>query len=184
MKVWSYFRYRGRGGDNYFYFRNSINNNNVFYYILDNKKLFSSTEDTRKKFSNPNDKFLHLKNLEDISNICIDVVLLIGTLQYLSEKDLAILLSKLGHINDIIVARTPITLRKRETVQIARILYEQRIKLEQVQIYLRSRRALKKEFNYFGFKLGNSGFPLPYFLSTEHGEIPSYYQMMHFYRQS
>jgi putative methyltransferase (TIGR04325 family) len=174
----------GGGGDNYFYFRNSIKNNNIIYYILDSKKLFSSAEDTRKKYSKPNDKFLHLEHLEEISNVRIDIVLLIGTLQYLSEKELSVLLSNLRHVNDIIVARTPITTHKRETMQIARIPVGQKIKLEKVQIYLRSRRALKKEFNYFGFKLRNSGLPLPYSLSTEQGEVLSYYQMVHFYRDS
>jgi putative methyltransferase (TIGR04325 family) len=174
----------GGGGDNYFTFRKSIKNQFINFYISDNKHLFHSTQVTRNKYSNPNDKFFHVTNLEDISQLNIDITFIIGTLQYLSKKELISVLHKLSKVNHLIIARTPMTCRYKESVQIAQVPFGEQIKLQKVQVYLRSRRELKKLFNSFGFKVKSSGLPIPYFLDTEGGDVPSFYQMIHFYRQN
>lgn len=174
----------GGGGDNYFTFRKNIKNQFINFYVSDNKHLFHSTEVTRNKYSNPNDKFFHVTNLEDISQLNIDITFIIGTLQYLSEKELTSVLHKLNKVDHIFIARTPITWRYKESVQIAQVPVGEQIKLQKVQVYLRSRRELKRLFKSFGFKVKGSGLLVPYFLDTEGGKVPSYYQIIHFYRQN
>jgi putative methyltransferase (TIGR04325 family) len=173
----------GGGGDNYFTFRKSIQNKAVNYYVLDSDVLFDATEDVRKKYSNSNGKLIHLKNLKDISMANVDITLLIGTLQYLSKEELASLLADLKQMNNIIVARTPIVIKGKKLVQIAKIPVGEEVKLQKVQVYLRSRSDIKRVFKKFGFKMQKTGLRLPYFLSTEHGNVLTYYQMIHFYRQ-
>ena len=173
----------GGGGDNYFTFRKSIQNQVIDYYLLDSEVLFDSTENTRKKYSNSNDKLIHLKDSKDISKVNIDLTLLIGTLQYLSKEDLTSLLTDLENIDNIIIARTPIVNKSKDLVQIAKVPDGQEVKLQKVQVYLRSRSDLKRFLKKFGFKVQKTGLPLPYFLSTEHGKVVTYYQMIHFYRQ-
>jgi len=174
----------GGGGDNYFTFRKSVQNKSINYYVLDSAVLFDSTEATRKKYSNSNDILIHLKDLKDISMVNIDITLMIGTLQYLPKEDLTSLLGDLKNINNIIVARTPIVNKSKELVQIAKVPVGKEIKLQQVQVYLRSRSDIKSVFKKFGFKIQKTGLRLPYFLSTEHGNVLAYYQMIHFYRQN
>jgi putative methyltransferase (TIGR04325 family) len=173
----------GGGGDNYFTFRKRIQNKTIKYFVLDSEVLFDATEDIRKKYSNSNDKLIHLKDLKNISMANVDITLLIGTLQYLSEDDLASLLVDLKQINNIIVARTPIVNQSKELVQIAKVPVGQEVKLQKVQVYLRSKSDMKRVFKKFGFKMQKTGLRLPYFLSTEHGNVLTYYQMIHFYRQ-
>lgn len=174
----------GGGGDNYFTFRKSVKNNSIDYWVLDSEVLFDSTEAIRKRYSNSNDKLIHLKDLKDISMVNIDVTLLIGTLQYLSKEDLNSLLGDFKNINNIIVARTPILNKSQELVQIAKVPDGKEIKLQKVQVYLRSRSDMKGVFKEFGFKVQKTGLRIPYFLSTEHGNVLTYYQMIHFYRQN
>jgi putative methyltransferase (TIGR04325 family) len=173
----------GGGGDNYFTFRKSIQNKAINYYVLDSEVLFDTTEDVRKKYSNSNDKLIHLKNLKDISIADVDITLLIGTLQYLSKDELTSLLADLNSMNNIIVARTPIASKSKALLQIAKVPVGQEVKLQEVQVYLRSRSDIKRVFKKFGFKIRKTGLRLPYFLSTEHGNVLTYYQMIHFYRQ-
>jgi putative methyltransferase (TIGR04325 family) len=173
----------GGGGDNYFTFRKSIQNKFINYYLLDSEVLFDTTEGTRKKYSNSNDKLIHLKDLKDISRVNMDLTLLIGTLQYLSKDDLTYLLTGLENIDNIIVARTPIVNKSKDLVQIAKVPDGQGVKLQKVQVFLRSRSDIKKVFKKFRFKVQKTGLPLPYFLTTEHGKVLTYYQMIHFYRQ-
>jgi putative methyltransferase (TIGR04325 family) len=151
----------GGGDDNYFTFRKSLQNNSINYYVLDSQALFDSTEATRKKYSNSNDILIHLKDLKDISMVNIDITLMIGTLQYLSKEDLTSLLGDLKNINNIIVARTPIVNKSKELVRIAKVPVGKEIKLQQVQVYLRSRSDMKSVFKKFGFKIQKTGLRLP-----------------------
>jgi putative methyltransferase (TIGR04325 family) len=174
----------GGGGDNYFKFRGNIHNNSVTYFLADNKKLFDATEKIRRNYSNPADTFIHVDKLEEISRIEIDSILIIGTLQYLSDIELESMLDDARKIQDIFISRTPITPKSLKTIQLARIPQGEDVKIEVTEIYLRSRRKLKTVFKRHGYKMKNSGFRLPYFLETKQGKILSYYQMIHFCRHS
>lgn len=116
-----------------------------------------------------------------------DLVLIIGTLQYILEDQLTKLsaILKVAGAESIFISRTPFSIAKNDLlIEQKAVLFDELNNCAEEFVFLkiRSVESVIEKITSFGYVLINESRKYPYQLVTRNGEITTFYQDLHFSR--